>query len=362
MFEQDFESMLRQYADSIDDKKRFTGLVKDCFPNRAKNINLLLTAYSLGIAQELKNASRIGNAFAFRYVKQLMDDYGISRVNADWVVSVWCVCFGQKVLGKECEIKLQSPGAGPAVKEEKPDNRSYGDLFHYQQSTQGSGLAVCGFDGNKNQTVIFQNRAKNQPVIEIGGEAFSGTDLQEAILTEGIAYLGAKVFAGCKSLHQVVLPYSMREISDQAMEDCTMLKSITLPTGLERIGDYAFRGTGLRTVTLPENVYWLGDGVFEACKNLDHVKIPRNIERIPDRMFAECTSLHKFELNQTVTIIGEKAFFGCSSLDMVEIPDSVQFIGDHAFTGTSPLFIIQCSMGSYAEDYARKNKIKYQLI
>lgn len=41
MFEQDFESMLRKYGDAIDDKKKFTGLVKDYFPDQAKNINLL---------------------------------------------------------------------------------------------------------------------------------------------------------------------------------------------------------------------------------------------------------------------------------------------------------------------------------
>ena len=38
MFEQDFESMLRSYADAIDDKKRFTGLVKDFFPERRKTL------------------------------------------------------------------------------------------------------------------------------------------------------------------------------------------------------------------------------------------------------------------------------------------------------------------------------------
>lgn len=49
LFEQDFESMLRQYESSLDDKKRFTALVKDLFPDQAKNVNLLLMAYNMGI-------------------------------------------------------------------------------------------------------------------------------------------------------------------------------------------------------------------------------------------------------------------------------------------------------------------------
>ena len=42
MFEQDFENMLRKHLDIITDKKKFSGLVKDYFPDNAKNMNLLL--------------------------------------------------------------------------------------------------------------------------------------------------------------------------------------------------------------------------------------------------------------------------------------------------------------------------------
>ena len=80
--------MLRQHQASLDDRKKFTALVKDLFPDQAKNVNLLLMAYNMGIAQDIQSASHINNTFAFRYVKQLMDDFGMSRVNADWIVSV----------------------------------------------------------------------------------------------------------------------------------------------------------------------------------------------------------------------------------------------------------------------------------
>ena len=86
--------MLRQHQASLDDRKKFTALVKDLFPDQAKNVNLLLMAYNMGIAQDIQSASHINNTFAFRYVKQLMDDFGMSRVNADWIVSVWCFCYG----------------------------------------------------------------------------------------------------------------------------------------------------------------------------------------------------------------------------------------------------------------------------
>lgn len=79
IFEQDFEKMLEKYQGFLEDKKKFTALVKDLFPNQAKNVNLLLMAYNIGIAQEIQTTSYINNTFAFRYVKQLMDNFGMSR-------------------------------------------------------------------------------------------------------------------------------------------------------------------------------------------------------------------------------------------------------------------------------------------
>ena len=158
------------------------------------------------------------------------------------------------------------------------------------------------------------------------------------------------------------MPISIEEIEDSAFENCSSLKSISLPMALKTIGDAALKGTGLRTIEIPKSVVWLGDGLVADCQSMEHVTIPENIGRIPDRMFEGCTSLKKVELHEKLGAIGERAFFGCSSLDFIVIPDSVKQIGQDAFTNTDKQFIIQCSFGSYAEEYARKNKFKYQLV
>ena len=363
LFEQDFEAMLRQYESSLNDKKRFTALVKDLFPDQAKNVNMLLMAYNMGIAQDIQSASRINNTFAFRYVKRLMDDFGLSRVNADWIISVWCSCYGEKVLGKPCEITVQKQGSGPAIKaEQSTSGGQYGDLFTYRRSGQGAGLAVTGFRGDNKRTIIFQNRCGNSSVIEIAEDSFSDEDIEEAILTEGISMIGKRAFAGCHKLHQVVLPMTMKEIGDGVFENCNCLKSLFLPMQLEKIGMEAFKGTGLKTLSIPKSVYWIGDGVLANCLALEHISLPEHIDRIPEKMFEGCAALRKVQLNEQMTAIGNRAFFGCSSLEFLVIPDSVVNIGDDAFAGTDKCFMIQCSFGSYAEEYARKHKIKYQLV
>ena len=96
MIEKEFEQLLTKYQDSIDNRSRFFGLVKDYFPGKQRQINLLLSAYDLGIAKEIESTNSINNAFAYRFVKRLVDEYGISRANADWVISTWCVCYGKQ--------------------------------------------------------------------------------------------------------------------------------------------------------------------------------------------------------------------------------------------------------------------------
>ena len=362
MFEKDFESMLRQYTNAVDDKKRFTGLIKDCFPDQVKTINLMLMAYEVGIVQQIQTAGRINNAFAFRFVKQLTDDYGLSRANADWVVSVWCVCYGKNILGKDCEISLNS-GKGPAIVEEVSTcGTKYGDLFHYRKSNQGEGMAVCGFSGDTSHTVIFQNKSAGKPVIEIGEGIFSGKDIEEIIVTEGYQYIGKSAFEKNKRLQQVVMPYTLLEIGDHAFEGCENLHRINLTERLERIGSAAFRDTGLRKVVFPKSLYYVGEDAFANCKEIDDVVIPDNIDKVSDGMFENCINLKKIEFSNALTEIGDRAFKGCSALDIVTIPDSVVKIGDAAFDEVGLKFIIQCSFGSYAERYAREHRIKYQLI
>ncbi len=355
--------MLEKYQASLDDRKKFTALVKDLFPDQAKNVNLLLMAYNMGIAQDIQSASHINNAFAFRYVKQLMDDFGMSRVNADWIVSVWCSCYGRKVLGKVCDISVQKQGSGPAIQgETSSSGKSYGDLFTYERSTRGNGLAVTGFRGDKNKTIIFQNRSGNTPVVEISDNSFSNSPTEEAILTEGIIYIGKNAFSGCEKLHQVVLPISVEEIEDSAFKNCSNLRSVSLPMTLKTIGSDAFKGTGLKTINIPKSILWLGDGIVADCQLLDSVNLSDNIVKIPDRMFENCMNLKKVELHEKLEEIGERAFYGCSSMNFLIIPDSVKKIGLDAFANMDKQFIIQCSFGSYAEEYARKYKIKYQLV
>ena len=154
----------------------------------------------------------------------------------------------------------------------------------------------------------------------------------------------------------------MKEIGESAFAGCCSLKSIALPKELGKIESGAFRNAGLRTLEIPKSVYWLGKEVMAGCRQLEQIMIPDNIDSIPEGLLEGCTSLSKVHLHGQLSGIGDRAFSGCNSLILLVIPDSVTLIGDHAFADMDQRFIIQCSFGSYAEEYARKHHIKYQLV
>lgn len=364
MFEKSFEQLLTTYTDSVNDKKKFAGLLKDFFPENPMQINLINTVYSLGIASDIQSATQINNAFAYRYVKRLVDEFGISRLNADWAVSVWCVCYGQNTLRKKCDIIISQAksGAAPAIVEESPSGsgKQYGDLFKYTKVSEG--LGVTGFLGSNKRTIIFSDRYNGLPVKRIMASSFAGCEVEEVVMTEGMATVEAGAFKECTYLKQVIFPMSLREIGDSVFSGCESLITAALPMALEQIGKYAFAGSGIKTVKFPKTLYWIGEGAYSYCTRLKTITIPDNIISIPDKMFMGCDNLSEIKLSESIDSIGASAFEGCTSLESITIPDAVKTIGENAFANMNPKFTLLCQRMSAAEQYARSHNIKFQII
>ena len=364
MFEKDFEILLRDYPDAVNDKRKFMGLLKDFFPDKQMQTNLLSTVFSLGIVSDIQSVAVVNNAFAYRYVKRMVDEYGVSRLNADWAVSVWCVCYGQNTLHKRCEIKISQAksGAAPSIVEERPtgSSKQYGDLFQYAKLPDGYG--VTGFSGQNKKTIIFPDKHSGLPVKKIMPNAFMECEVEEIVMSGGVSIIDEGAFKGCTHLKQAILPFSLLEIKDNAFAGCKELITAALPMALEQIGKYAFAGAAFKKVTVPKSVYWIGEGAYSDCKRLTEIEIPDNIISIPDKMFKGCESLTEIKLPDTIDSIGISAFEDCSSLQSITIPEAVKTIGEDAFVGVHPKFTLLCYRLSAAEQYARKHNIKFQII
>jgi|GEM_PF-1870066 len=110
----------------------------------------------------------------------------------------------------------------------------------------------------------------------------------------------------------------------------TSLKSFIFPASVTDIGMYAFRSSGLTSISIPSTLTSIGYGNFVNCINLTSVVIPSSISTIGDYAFQNCVSLISVSIPSTVTEIGYAAFFA-TGLQQITLNEGLKKIGDYAF-------------------------------
>ena len=213
---------------------------------------------------------------------------------------------------------------------------------------------------------------KNGVVVLRAPASVRDLDVPNEIYGLPVLAIGDRAFYGCSSLKSIDLPDSVTTIGDCAFSGCDSLNSIDLPYSVTTIGDSAFSGCSLLTsveVSEKNENYISVDGVlftkdrktfvqYPAGKKDKEYAIPSGVTTIGGA-FSGCSSLESIDLPDSVTTIGIAAFRGCSSLESIVIPDSVTTIGNEAFDGC-PSLTIRAPKGSFAEEYAKEKKIKFE--
>jgi hypothetical protein len=106
-FNAKFALLLDAYPEIIGERRKFEGLLRDFFPKETKRIRLLTNLHELAVPEEIRGADTVlDDKFAYRYVKRLVEEYGVDELNALWGVQVWCLCYGGEILGKSCDINF----------------------------------------------------------------------------------------------------------------------------------------------------------------------------------------------------------------------------------------------------------------
>ncbi|MBP5623008.1 MAG: leucine-rich repeat domain-containing protein [Thermoguttaceae bacterium] len=118
-----------------------------------------------------------------------------------------------------------------------------------------------------------------------------------------------------------------------------------------------------RRFVVPDGVKTIGAQAFGAIQghkasHLEEVVLPDGLEIIGKEAFTDCYQLEKVVLPESVKFIGEHAFRGCAMRELV-IPDGIEKICRWAFNYCFDL-VLRGSEGSYAQEYAEKNKIPFK--
>ena len=230
------------------------------------------------------------------------------------------------------------------------------DSIKYQVTQLQVAGPLNGNDIKLIQEMILRAKTKEK------AEPFRQLDLSEAVIVEGKEGMKTrdnempdKMFSGCKTLEQVVLPNNIINVSPHAFDGCASLVSVSipesvtdmggyafanckeladiaLPGNLMKIGDYAFsKCEKLQAINIPESVKQLGGHAFEDCKNLVTANINGEISKLENSVFKNCGNLASVSLPECLSAIDNNAFQKCESLNALSLPDGVKTIGSSAF-------------------------------
>jgi len=231
-------------------------------------------------------------------------------------------------------------------------------------------------------------------VTDIGNWAFYAcVGLGRISIPDGVTSIGDYAFYECERLANVTIPDSVRHIGQGAFSSCRRFTRMAIPASVTSMGSNPFGSTPLKSIgvspdnpmyeaidgvlfdkrqkmlvsypdarkgpyAVPDGTVLIGDRAFAGCDNLTSVTIPDSVTSIGVYAFQTCTRLTSVTIPSSVTSIGDYAFAANNGLLSVVIPNSVTSIGDAVFVSCHNL-ALSVIAGSYAERYAKDNRIPY---
>lgn len=97
--------------------------------------------------------------------------------------------------------------------------------------------------------------------------------------------------------------------------------SFTIPEGVEIIGEMAFRGKKtLKNVIIANSVKEIEHDAFYDCDELDNVYVPASVKVVRSYAFAECDKLKKITFAGTPEKVGRHTFEDCDQLHDIIVP------------------------------------------
>lgn len=279
------------------------------------------------------------------------------------------------------------------------------DKIEIATSTTATIIQSYAFAESKIKVIEFTTTAGNTNTLKNATNLFeNSTELMSVKLPyKSASTLGANMFAGCTSLKAVSLPTGTSTLTLDAnfFKGCTSLASfeyseevasiangkieLELPTNVGTVNGYAFDGTNIATLTIPNKVtkfanyalanmaalttvnlnakiassgagtyvfsgdnlletvtfqadsglQYIGDNWFRDCASLATVTLPTALVSIGSNAFRGCIALEQLILPSAVTSIGASAFNGCTALKYVEIPSGITSLNSNVFSGAS---------------------------
>lgn len=268
-------------------------------------------------------------------------------------------------------------------------------------------LEKITFSGENNLKIINQNAFEKcgltgtlelPAVCIISDYAFAGNEQLESVVTgDALISIGSYAFGGCKKLENVTITASRVKYGTYAFTGCKAMKeftvnSVVLPEGMfyqcenmekvtlgadvTSIGQYAFRETGIKEITVASGnksfKNQTADHVLSADGSTLAAVAPvvkgkfteanvggQTITAVGNGAFSHNNKIENVVL-PNVTVLGNYAFASDEYLEKVEL-GALTNIGEYAFAETSlrslPTFTANTQIGRYAFAYTKITEV-----
>ncbi|EAY21909.1 surface antigen BspA-like [Trichomonas vaginalis G3] len=127
----------------------------------------------------------------------------------------------------------------------------------------------------------------------------------------------------------IVIPESVISV-----EYCCFLYSsietVEFPPKIKNLWGYSFSRTNLRSITIPNSVTYMADGVFAYCKLLNEIIFGNGVNYISEYCFYG-TNISSITIPYGYKKVGGNAFFDCPNLKNVILPSTITDMGGSAF-------------------------------
>ena len=165
-------------------------------------------------------------------------------------------------------------------------------------------------------------------------ECFRGCTSLTSFKIPDVNTINKGLFYECSRLEEVSFykPEDIIRIDDKAFELCERLTNFIVPPNVKYIGKYAFAGSDIKEITIPESCRELGNGAFFECHRLEKVQLSSYIRDIGSETFRRCFALNEIDMSKCfIDVIGKQAFEKCESLQKISFGEGLRKVYKDTF-------------------------------
>lgn len=249
--------------------------------------------------------------------------------------------------------------------------------FYYEQPNNKEPYCLVTpseIDGYKVETLLgISNSAITELYVSDGVKSIdiSGCDnLEKIVFADSVECISIHNMNGenTEKTLEIIWPENDNLLIEGIL-DVPRLRELYIPDSVKELGPVTGLGScdDLVKLVLPQGLEIMGSDTVWNLSSLEEIEIPSSVSSIGFNSIYACEKLTTIILHEGLVEIGENCFSYLPNCDFIDVPDSVQKIGMGSFMDRindegeydNTVITMGVGKGSYAEQYAIENGIKY---